>query len=121
MSNRSPLGKRNECFFLRMHPEELNDLSRRAAAHGLSRSDYARKRLLEQVIPALPPTLPDIHYLSQPLLSALKKRVQDLHRYCSTSGPIDWNGQEVAGMHIYDEIERVTMELEALRKILPSA
>ena len=121
MSNRSPLGKRNECFFLRMHPEELNDLSRRAAAHGLSRSDYARKRLLEQVIPALPPTLPDIHYLAQPMLSALKKRVHVLHNYCSSNGPVDWTGQIDAGVTIYNELAAVTKELEALRKILPGA
>ena len=57
--------KRTRRMFLRVSPEELAEIHSHAARAGLSLSRYARKRLLLQPVPALPPD--EVHQLRRDL------------------------------------------------------
>jgi len=108
-------------FFLRLHENEDAALTQRAAQHGLQRCDYARKRLFEEAIPALPPVIPNTSGRALNRLQQIKDRLTKLHYYVGwPDGEVEWEGQGEQGRHIFDEIEIMLNETEALgREIDP--
>ena len=120
MSKRHPLGKRSNIFYVRMHSDEMAHLKHIAARRSLSPCDYARARLLEEVIPALPPVLPPAHLAAIPKIRVLRQQTDELLHYCSARGPIDWSGQTDLGVHVYDQIVALQNNLaEVLKTLTP--
>jgi len=120
MSSHHPLGKREEILFVRLHKDEAARLARLAVTHGLSRTDYSRKRLLEEPLPPLPAVIPAINVQAISRLRSLRKRIDNLHAYCGVPGAINWQGQGVQGNHVFDECVRILTEVDHLIKGLGS-